>query len=368
MEQFSKTILLLINHSCNLNCKYCYEKFKNSKKMTWEQANRILEKELSDDSEDVMSVDLLGGEPLINFSLIPRICDWIWGKRPDLKIYARTNGTLLNAEMKNWLVFNKERFTLGLSIDGIPEVNYINRGINTLDLDFFKKNWPDNPVKMTIYPESVKFLSSSLEYLYDKGFKVIGDLAQGVFWDERSCSILKEQLDILCEYYLSKPHIEPLDSLFDFNFHKAFWIPNSELELDPPCWSQANIHTYDCDGDFLPCHMFSSIVQGEQKRKKILLEAANIVHELLPKSCMECSIRWRCKNCMAMNYQHTGDFGHNINLEYMCEAQRNAACASAKLLVYRAVQNALPIDSDVLCESITNAIKYLKLSNEIINE
>ena len=72
----SKTILLLLSHSFNFNCKYCYEKFKESKKMTWNLARQILEQEFNDQTEDIKRIDLIGGEPLTNFPLIPRICEW----------------------------------------------------------------------------------------------------------------------------------------------------------------------------------------------------------------------------------------------------------------------------------------------------
>ena len=45
-----RSITLTITHSCNLNCSYCYEKHKNSKRMTFDTAINIVEKELNDES------------------------------------------------------------------------------------------------------------------------------------------------------------------------------------------------------------------------------------------------------------------------------------------------------------------------------
>ena len=61
-----RSILLLISHSCNLTCKYCYERFKDFMKMTLDRAIEILEREFSEDAEGITNVDLLGGEPLSN--------------------------------------------------------------------------------------------------------------------------------------------------------------------------------------------------------------------------------------------------------------------------------------------------------------
>ena len=54
-----RSILLLISHSCNLTCKYCYERFKDSRKMTLDRAIEILEREFSEDAEGITNVDLL---------------------------------------------------------------------------------------------------------------------------------------------------------------------------------------------------------------------------------------------------------------------------------------------------------------------
>lgn len=364
MEQINKTLLLLISHSCNLNCKYCYEWFKDSRRMSWEQAVKILENEFQHDDEPIESVDLLGGEPLLNFEIIPKICNWIWERFPNTRIFARTNGTLLSESMKEWFSSNRHRFILGLSIDGMPEVNFINRGIRNIDIEYFRQNWPDNPVKMTIFPNSVHLLVSSLKYLYNKNFKVIGGLAQGVKWDNKHCCELEEQLSVLTDFYLCNSAITPLEPLYDLNFDKAFWIPTEDA-FETPCWKQANIHTYDCDGGLLPCHMFSSIVQGKEKRQSVLHDMQKVNHELLPVDCQTCPIRWCCKNCMAMNYQHTGNFGDNINLKLMCDAQKIAASASAEFIVRRAMDNTTPIDSQIEYEAVSNAIRFLKIRGKM---
>lgn len=100
MERVNKSLLLLISHSCNLNCKYCYEWYKDNRMMTWEQVVSILEKEFLNQTEVIESVDLIGGEPLLNFELIPRISEWVWAHSPQTKIFTRTNGTLLDDEKK----------------------------------------------------------------------------------------------------------------------------------------------------------------------------------------------------------------------------------------------------------------------------
>ncbi len=326
--------------------------------MSWEQARNILESEFISSVEIIDSVDLLGGEPLTNFPLIERISKWVWAHSPSTKIFARTNGTLLTDEMKQWFSENHNRFILGLSLDGTPEMNMINRGFHSIDLDFFLANWPDNPIKMTLFPDSIQYLYDSVIRLYNNRAKLIAGLAQGVLWDEASCNALGLQLDKLNEFYLSNRNFIPVEPLYDLNFEKAFWIMPLDVK-ENVCWDNANIHSYDCDGELLPCHMFSSIVQGKEKRHRILLDKEEISHEIICEECRKCAIRWSCKNCMAMNYQHTGDFGNNINLHFSCEAQKIAAEASATYLIRLLSDKETLSDSEI--EKLNNAIKYIKL-------
>jgi sulfatase maturation enzyme AslB (radical SAM superfamily) len=331
--------------------------------MCWEQIKAILEKEFLCSNEFIDGIDLLGGEPLMNYDVIPKICNWVWLRFPNTKIFVRTNGTLLNDTMKLWFQTNKSKISLGLSLDGTPETNAINRGRGTEDLNYFVSNWPEVPIKVTIFPDSVGFLSESIKYLYQQGAKVIASLAQGVMWNKNSTETLARELSILTSYYLESS-TRPIEPLYDLNFDKAFWLPQEDIQ-ETPCWQQANIHAYDCDGEVLPCHMFSKIVQGAEKRAMILSEYKQIRSEQLPKGCIICPIRWCCKNCMALNYQHNGDFGNNINVNLMCEAQMIAAEASAEYIV-RNFDLTANIKSVQDAEKISNAIKFLKLrhSNE----
>lgn len=153
-----RAILLLISHSCNLACKYCYERFKDSRKMSLEDAIEILQKEFSNNAEEITNIDLLGGEPLSNYPIIPPICEWIWTRFPKMQVFIRTNGTLLSEEMKEWFSNHHKQVGLGLSIDGTAKTNYFNRGVKEVDFDFFKKYWPDVPVKITAFPLSVDSL------------------------------------------------------------------------------------------------------------------------------------------------------------------------------------------------------------------
>lgn len=355
-----RAILLLISHSCNLSCRYCYERFKEARKMSLNDALEILESEFSDAAEEITNVDLLGGEPLSNFSIIPQICDWIWMRYPKMQVFIRTNGTLLTEKMKIWFANHCRQIGLGLSIDGTPTTNYFNRGVTSVDIDFFKRYWPDIPVKMTVFPQSVDSLYDSIIYLHEKGVQITGGLAQGVQWNEKACSILSTQMEKLVDYYLGNAKHPPMEPLFSLNFEHAF-ESNEARTSERPCWERQIVHTYDCDKDMLPCHMFSTIVQGTKRRKSILKEAASLNEEIIDEKCKNCPIRWSCTNCMAINYQHFGNFGENINRKYSCLSHKVAAYWSAVFLVMSAMKNQTVLSNGEKFDAIKNAIEYLKM-------
>lgn len=356
-----RSILLLITHRCNLACKYCYEKFKDSRKMSSKEVISILQKEFEYDSDEITNIDLLGGEPLANFIIIPEVCEWIWGRKPNMQIFIRTNGTLLNDEMRLWFSNHRNLIGLGISVDGNPQTNFQNRGVKNIDLKFFKQYWPEVPAKITVFPDTVSSLYDSIQYLYSHGFDVTGGLAQGVLWDDKNCEILNTQLEKLVEFYISNPSYNPVSPLFSLDFNQAF----SEYDIakgNPPCWQRNIVHTYDCDYEQLPCHMFSVLVQGD-KRKSIVKDALNLRKECIDEDCLSCPIRWSCVNCMALNYQRYGNFHKNVNRELSCTAHKITAYWSAVLIANRFQNNQIDLSDDENMEIVQKAISYIKLYN-----
>ena len=68
---------LILTYACNLNCTYCFEKFKSndsSKMMSLDIAKQVIRQEIryieQTGNFDGLSINLFGGEPLLCFELI----------------------------------------------------------------------------------------------------------------------------------------------------------------------------------------------------------------------------------------------------------------------------------------------------------
>ena len=101
--------MLMITHACNLNCSYCYESHKSNSAMTIEQAKRIITYEaemVANSSEyDELQIDFMGGEPLMNFTLIKDIVEWLETGVISVPwiCFATTNATLLDDKI--WYLY-----------------------------------------------------------------------------------------------------------------------------------------------------------------------------------------------------------------------------------------------------------------------
>ena len=116
MQAKTKTIMLLVTYKCNLHCSYCYEPKSSFFQMNAEKMKESIMRQVSCLGEDyeAFEVQFMGGEPLLVFPLIQEVSEWLWVQSFQKKmktLFVPTNGTLLNEEMKDWLVKNKSRFS-----------------------------------------------------------------------------------------------------------------------------------------------------------------------------------------------------------------------------------------------------------------
>lgn len=349
-EEEKKSVLLTLTQACNLSCSYCYEKNKSSAVMTYETAIKIIDDELgANDEYKYVSLDLFGGEPLLQFELIKRIVNYIENKvyNKAYVIFIMTNGTLVHGEIKNWLLAHKENVVCGLSLDGTRRMHNINRSnsFDEIDLKFFKDNYPNQDIKMTISVETLPYLYEGIKFCHENGFFVSCNLAYGIDWGaEKNITLLEEQLKLLIDYYINNPGITPA-SILDSDIS----LIGYDRENKNRQWCGVGKHTrsYDTDGRCYPCQLFMPLSCGTDKAKKanqIQFIYDDIPLSLLDEKCRECLVREICSSCYGSNYIATGNIYHkDLSL---CKLKKIILKATAYLKVMRWQNGQLSLTED----------------------
>ena len=206
-------LMLEINRKCNLRCKYCYLGDKDNKEMNKEVFEKVINifiREALKHNDKTIFISFIGGEPLLDFNKIKNFVESIEEKCRDNELKClygvTTNGTLLNKEIIDYLIW--KRFDLKVSLDGSETAHDKNRvfydgtGSHSLIIDNIKQilRYEDELGKKcvianVITPNNVEFLTSSLSYIYNLGFKI---LESGIDiydnWTPEKVNVLKSEL------------------------------------------------------------------------------------------------------------------------------------------------------------------------------
>lgn len=111
------TLTLNITRKCNLKCSYCFEdnEYRKLGDMPFVIAKKAIDKFFIDNSIQYVII-FTGGEPILNFSTIKEVTEYISNKKLKVEYRIKTNATLLNDEKINFLIKNK--FKIQISLDG----------------------------------------------------------------------------------------------------------------------------------------------------------------------------------------------------------------------------------------------------------
>lgn len=322
--------MLMVTHSCNLNCTYCYESYKSNKKMHFDLAQSIIKSEFcfvkNSDSFDSLQIDFMGGEPFVNFELIKQVVEWLRTESFGIPFicFATTNGTLLDDEKKEWFERNKDIIWLGVSYDGSKYLQKMNRGdiANVVDYDFFYRAWPLQSMKMTMSKESLPVLADSIIETQKKGFLLSASLAHGVEWDEDDAEVYISQLRKISKAYLIDESLPPINILT----RPLVGVPKSFPIQKRFCGSGVHMVTYDVDGEKYACHMFSPIVLGDAALTTNNIEwtCATVAED---SRCKDCFLKDYCPTCMGFNYRYRGDLSkRDFNWCKMVLAEAIVSC------------------------------------------
>ncbi len=342
-----KTIMLVVTRDCNLSCYYCYEHNKTETKMSFDTARQILEDELTKEDEySEVVIDFFGGEPFLNFELIREVFSFVAGRKWERKILfsTSTNGTVLSAEIKEWLRGRKRFFHVGLSIDGNKEMHDRNRSrsFDHIDLPFFVDNWPHQPAKMTISPLTVSDLAKGTIFLHRNGFKVNNNLAYGFDWSEKTLLYaLSENLNELSSFYQQNPQIEPC-KMMSMNVGRC--MTNVSDHSQKWCGCGKHLAAYDTDGSRYPCQMFLPDAPDPRVASQVAAIPFHDDATFQDEKCRECIILPVCPTCCGFNYNGSGNVA--LRDKRLCAAVKLIALWNAKHQFSRIITHGHGSDMD----------------------
>lgn len=310
------TASMCLTHKCNLGCVYCFQKHDSTHEMSLEIAKNCIEWVFNNVSSNYEGVELsfIGGEPLLKFELIKQIVEYTTNcYKPKIKysFFVSTNGTILNEEMKNWFSEHKDKICLGLSLDGTKETHNSNRSnsFDLIDIDFFRKNWQNQNIKMTLSEKSLYNFAENIKYIHSLGFGINGaDLSEGLFdWSgEKYLKILIPQLQELVEFYSENDNLVKFNRLFNMDLATCTTKNKHRRKC---CGVGESIVFFDTDGKMYPCSFITPMTFSQTEINEI--SKVNFVDRecFIDEDCYQnCYIYPICNTCVGANYLTNKNF------------------------------------------------------------
>jgi len=313
-----------------------------------------------------IEIDFIGGEPLLEYHLIKKIVSYVESKNLNIPyiFYADTNGTLLTTEMKKWFLDKINIFKLGLSLDGKKETHDINRSnsFDSIDIEFFLQNYPEQGVKMTLFEYSLHNLAENVIYIHSLGFNEIDgvNLAEGTFdWNkDEYISLLIPQLKILVDYYVDHDELKPCRLL-----EKEIDICESQIkESNKWCGVGVSTHFFDIDGKRYPCSFITPMTFNKKDLDFIAETDFTKEDNFIDDECFNnCYIYPICPTCAGANYKINKSF--KLRNKGKCRIQKLIALFIADLQGKKIVKSGGLINSkkdDTKLYYTIEAIKKIK--------
>lgn len=353
---FTRNITMQVTEACNLRCTYCYEHAKTPARMSWETAKKFIDMVLASDERTAVymksrecpgvTIDFIGGEPLLEIDLISDICDYFieqcvildhpWATR--FRFSMSTNGVLyFDERVQRFIKKHKSHLWMNVTVDGTKEMHDMCRvdefGNGSFDIaNAAADHWDalygmTRGTKITIAPGNLAMCDDAILFFVKKGTKLIN--ANVVFedvWEKHHAAELYLRLKTIADYML------------DNDLQDDFYISI----LDQPCgekypgelpWCGGNglMLCVDPRGDFYPCVRYTPCSVGDGP-KYILgnvdegftdIEKINALSKVSRKSqvkgtkCEDCPISQGCADCAGYSYEVLGDIGKRTT--FICD-------------------------------------------------
>ena len=380
------TITFNTTEDCNLACKYCYEINKCKKDLSLDYAYKFIDI-ITDDNfsigeqignnslgfvEEGIILDFIGGDSLMNVDTVEKIIKYfiykvnnsnnylcnIW--KNNWKCSISSNGTLFDKpDVRKFLEKWHNVLSLGVSIDGCPEIHDKNRIFKELDKDgkevgsmsAILKNWAwykqlfpgdSSSTKSTCAKDSIPYLYDSLVFMHQKlDLHYINQnfIMEDMHLSNEDYILLDEQLEKCVKYVL-----ENRDNLYWSMIAKDTFAKHEAHDATTSKCGSGAMPCLGINGKIYPCFRWAPHTQKAATKDKMV--AGDVERGLYNRDAFvavrvgdqfgTCSKEERCKTCeysSACSYCIGGcyaEYGDFIRTTHICEVTK-LQCKWAKV-------------------------------------
>lgn len=325
-----RRVVFIVTQDCQLRCNYCYLVGKNQAgRMTWETAKCIADFLMSlPVKEDEAIFDFIGGEPLLETSLISRICNYLTEEmerrnHPWLQNYSfrlTTNGLNYSSnEVQEFIRNFRDHLSIQISIDGTKTKHDLNRvyanGKGSYDnvlpnVKLWLQQFGEKAVSfMVVSHEDLCWLSESVVHLIELGLReIVVSLVVEDVWKDGDDVIFERELMSIADYLIGH-------KLWNEVNVSCFRDDIGKPEVDEHIFPCGNpMYVFDAKGTIYSCVRFVDF----SLRTKVPRIVGNVrtgidynkLRPLLsfdkescyPAKCLHCEIASGCRWCPAENY------------------------------------------------------------------
>lgn len=362
-----RCVTLQVTDSCNLACTYCYQHNKGCHFLDFETAKKFIDILLSGnnpyinlDNTSGITVDFIGGEPLLAIDLIDQISEYIltqmirqnhpWLHRSRFSLCS--NGVLyFDPKVQAYLNKYRDFISFNISIDGNKELHDTCRlfpdGSGSYDIaveaakDYMRK-YGEIGSKMTIAPENVPYISDAVKNMLNIGYKEIYlNCAFEEGWQLNHAKTLYWQLKEVSDYLIDQ---NICDDVLVSIFTEGQFQPMGEDDNRNWCGGDGSMIAVDWKGDIFPCLRYMESSLGDKVKPIIIgtvdggIEATEEQKQWVKclqcmtrcsqstDECINCPIASGCAWCSAYNYEYFGEL--NKRATHICIMHKARALAN----------------------------------------
>jgi uncharacterized protein len=301
--------------------------------MVWRIASKAIDFAFSSENVKIGAIGIFGGESLMEWRLVERIVVYAEKKYKVKKFDIATNGLLLTKKRLEYFV--RHNISPSISIDGIKEAQDANRvtsdGQGSFDklkgklalLATYCKLLRKIEIIISISPETVEYLSESINYLVGQGFygkNVRFNLRPAISaennWNSEATLEFEKQLffigDTFIRNYKKKKYlnISPHeDQPADYYLLKA-----AKLKDNLSCKAGEELLGVGIDGKMYPCYAFASCNEGGKEAFCLGNVSIGTIQRALKRADFFKKQNNKCLSCHFWNWSKGGSFNEPLEV------------------------------------------------------